>query len=269
MFGREKARLRQDPRRVPFRTIEPRLSVKGLSVKAIIIGFACLLLGGADLVHAELPPRPAENGAVVEDLANVLSSEARTGIASILWGLLEDGKPPVVVVTVASLAGQSVEAYAGRLFDSWGIGQKGRNRGVLLLVAIGDRKARIELGASWGGGEHSASRQIMDSHIVPAFKRGDFDTGVLDGVRALDAMIRGESIPPPTPPWWFWPAVVLFFVAVTAIALSLFRSGRSGWGWAFLIAVGAFLFLVVRCVPRRGGSFGGGFSGGGGVTGSW
>ncbi len=235
----------------------------------VVVGLVCLLLGSADVALAELPTRPAQNGAVVEDLAQILSPDKRVGIESIQWALLEERLPPVVVVTVDSLGGQRVEAYARSLFDAWGIGQRGRNRGVLLLVAMGDRRARIELGAGWGGGEHRTSRVIMDSHIIPAFKRGDFDTGVLDGVRALDAMIRAEPLPRPTPPWWFWPAVVLFAVAVVAIAGSLFRSGRSGWGWAFLIAVGAFLILLLRCAPRRGGSFGGGFSVGGGATGSW
>ena len=176
-------------------------------MRRFLIGLACLVLGSADIANAELPARPAQHGAVVEDLANVLSAEARSRIVSIQSSLLEEGLPPVVVVTVDSLGGQSVEAYARSLFDAWGIGSGGRNRGVLLLVAIGDRRARIELGAGWGSGEHHTSRVIMDSHIIPAFKRGEFDTGVLDGVRALDAMLRAEPLPPPTPPWWSrWPA---------------------------------------------------------------
>lgn len=268
VLGQENARLGQNVNNGFGGAVETLSGAAGRWMTAIAFGFACLLLGGAVPAHAELPPPPAGNGVVVEDVANVLSPDAGSEIASILGALLEDGMPPVVVVTVHSLGGQRIEAYASQLFDTWGIGQKIRNRGVLLLVALGDRKARIELGAGWGGGEHFTSRQIMDSHIVPAFRRGDFDTGVLDGVRAIDAMIRAEPMPRPTRPWWFWPTLVLFFAAVVAIAVSLFRSGRTGWGWAFLIAVGAFLFLVLRCAPRRG-SFGGGFSGGGGVTGSW
>ncbi len=230
---------------------------------------ACLLLAATAAGAAKLPTRPAQNGAVVEDLAQVLSPETRTAIEAVQWELLGDRLPPVVVVTIDSLGGQQVEPYAQHLFNEWEIGDRGRNRGVLLLVAMGDRRARIELGGGWGGGEHGTARAIMDSHIIPAFKRGEFDTGVLDGVRALDAMIRAEPLPRPTPPWWFWPAAVLFVVAVVTIATSLFRSGRTGWGWAFLIAVGALVVLLIRCAPRRGGSFGGGFSVGGGATGSW
>jgi uncharacterized protein len=141
---------------------------------------------------------------------------------------------------------------------------------MLLLVSLGDREARIELGADWGGRHDAAAASIMQDLIVPAFKRGDYSTGIVDGVRGMDAMGRGLGLPRPTAPWWFLPAVILGGIAFVLLIVNLFRTGRRGWAWALLAALAALLFFIARNAGSgSGGGFGGGSGGGGGATGSW
>ena len=110
----------------------------------------------------------------------------------------------------------------------------------------------------------------MQSLIIPAFKRGDYSTGISDGVRGMDAMARGLQLPKPTAPWWFWPAVIIGGIGLVMLIINLFKTGRSGWAWALIVGIGLLLFFILRNMPSgSGGGFGGGSSGGGGATGSW
>jgi uncharacterized protein len=238
------------------------------------------------------PDRPGQWQFILDE-ARLLTQEDRDEIELIAHQTLRQTAAPIIVVTIRGLrhygAGFiSIEQYARKLFDHWGIGhpkvQAGgrevpRNLGVLLLVAIEDRKARIELGADWGRRKDSECREIMDDHIVAAFKREDFSGGILAGVKALAAMVKNEPIPSPPRPAWHY----LLMAAVAGLGIftivSLIRRGSNGYAWVFwgvvFTILGAILYFMMR---RRsysssggfsGGSFGGGFSGGGGATGSW
>ena len=92
----------------------------------------------------------------------------------------------VTSVISHSMVGASdayLERYATELFNAWGIGSERRNYGMLLLVSKGDRKARIELGADWGHRYDSDAKKVMDTLIIPMFKRGQFPGGILAGAR--------------------------------------------------------------------------------------
>ena len=222
------------------------------------------------------PDKPSSEHFYV-DGAGLIDTEAGDSIDLSATSLLVDEKVPLYVVTIASLAShdavtQSIEQYAAALFDHWGIGWQDRNYGILLLISKGDRKARIELGADWGGKFNYQAQQVMDELIVPAFKRADFATGIEDGVRGLDAMARGLELPKPTSPWWVLPLLIGGFVLVVLLIINLFKTGRSGWAWALLAALGVLLFFLIKAMLSNagsGGGFGGGSSGGGGATGSW
>jgi uncharacterized protein len=211
------------------------------------------------------------------DEARLIDPEDAAEIDRIAGDLLHSERVPLIVVTIRSLSSYGagdwgIERYARELFDHWGIGSERRNYGMLLLVSQGDRRARIELGAAWGTRHNVTAYEIMDRLIVPAFKRGDFSTGILDGVRGLDAMARDLALPKPKGSWWQLLLFIGLFALGIGVAISLIRSGRKGWGWALLAALGVLLFFFLRAAVSRsgsGGSFGGGFSGGGGATGSW
>jgi uncharacterized protein len=224
---------------------------------------------------AVFPDRPPDTDFFV-DGALLIEPADRERINEVAAALLAEEDVPVFVVTIRSLAaqdaaGQSIEGYARALFDEWGIGSEERNHGMLLVVSSGDRRARIELGADWAGQHDTAARSVMNDLIVPAFKRGDFSTGIVDGVRGMDSMARGLALPKPTAPWWFWPALVIGAIGFIALVVNLFRTGRSGWAWALIVGLGLLLFMLARHAGSRGsgGGFGGGSGGGGGATGSW
>lgn len=228
------------------------------------------------------PRRPDGETNVIADEAGLITASDAASINEIARRLRVDKKIPIVVVTIRSLAAhgaghRSVNRYATALFDAWGIGFEEHNYGMLLLVAKGDRKARIELGAGWGHAHDDEAREVMDDLIIPAFKAGDFSEGIVSGVEGLDAMARGEAIPGPPKPWWWWPLWIGLAALAGGVIHSLSSQGVDGWGYKLLmflcVAIGTILIgvLTFGALAGRGGggSFGGGFSGGGGATGSW
>ncbi len=221
------------------------------------------------------PEKPPESDYFVDN-ANIIQEKERTEINAIASKILSEEKIPIYVVTIPSLShyeasSHTIESYATALFDKWGIGFQDRNYGILLLVSKGDRKARIELGAGWGHEHDRASKDIMDNLIIKQFKSGNFSLGILDGVRGLDAMARGLALPKPTAPWWYFPAIIIGAIFLVMLIINLFKTGRSGWAWALIVAIGIMLFFILRNAGSggSGGGFGGGSSGGGGASGSW
>jgi len=227
------------------------------------------------------PERPADRG-FITDSAGLISSDDDVLIREIADALLTEKGVPIIVVTIPSLSHydsyDGIESYAMALFDEWGIGFTDWNHGILLLVAVADRKARIELGADWGQRKNGETDTIMDTLIVPAFKSGDFSGGIVAGVRGLDAMARDLVIPSPPKPDWYYPTIIGLVLLAIFTFVSLYRRGSSGWAWLFWSAVFIVLFFMLRAAASgsssssggySGSSFGGGSSGGGGSTGSW
>lgn len=223
----------------------------------------------------EFPERPDDANFYI-DKAGIINAEAAAEINLLASKLLQDEQVALFVVTITSLAdydaaGYSIEGYAADLFDKWGIGFEDRNYGMLLLVSKGDRKARIELGADWDRSYDRTAKEIMDTLIIPAFKKDDYSAGIASGVNGLDAMARGLSLPKPEAPWWFLPAIIVSVILFIALIINLFKTGRSGWAWALIALLGLIIFAILRSSNSGGssGGFGGGFSGGGGASGSW
>lgn len=263
----------------------------------ITAAFAVLLVGAGgargDLRIQLDPPGQRE---FILDKAQLLDENSETALRATCDKLLSDNAIPIVIVTIDSMAdhgggGLRIETFARLLFDQWGIGhaqltsEKGGkpfswNNGILLLVSKGDRKARIELGADWGREQDALCQQIMDQQIIPAFKQGDFNGGIVAGVASLDAMARGKELPKPPEPWWHFALVIAFTALAIFTIVSLIRRGSGGWAWVFwaaIFAIGGYLLYSMLTSSSSGGSggsfgggsFGGGFSGGGGASGSW
>lgn len=255
-------------------------------VPAVIVfmSFACAIATAQEIMLE----RPGDRDFIL-DKAGLTEATTREEIRTVCDQLLTDQVIPIIVVTIDSMAqhggqGMSIESFAQRLFNQWGIGHtefRGAswNRGILLLVSKNDRKARIELGADWAHDFDPYCERIMQEQIIPNFKNGDFDEGIKDGVVALDAMARGLDLPPPVRPKWLIPAMIGGIALLIFTVVSLIRSGASGWAWLFWGAVFGLIFMILIGILRNagngggagfsGGSFGGGFSGGGGATGSW
>jgi uncharacterized protein len=152
-------------------------------VLLLLAGLFWLALGGAAQAQ-DYPPRP---DGPVYDGANILSPETETQLDAELRAYNKETGRAIIVATVPSLGGASIETYATTLFtDKWGIGGAKRDAGLLLLIAPNERKLRIEVGYGLHGyfGGIMAGRVINDV-ITPRFKEGNFDAGVTDGVAAI------------------------------------------------------------------------------------
>ena len=249
----------------------PMISVRQL-LTPLLIGLV-FSISSYSASAVTFPDQPPESEFFV-DQAGLLDEGARMAINDTARLLLQEEQIPLLVVTIRSLSSfdasaLSIEGYATQLFDHWGIGSQERNYGMLLLVSVGDRRARIELGAGFERTYDSQANDIMQSLIVPAFRRGDFPTGITDGVRGMDAMVRGLQLPKATAPWWFLPLVIGGAIFLGFAIYNPFKTGRSGWAWALIVAIFVALFFILRVASKSGGRFGGGSSGGGGATGSW
>jgi len=107
----------------------------------------------------------------------------------------------IVVLTINSLEGESLEDFSLRVAEQWGIGQKGKDNGALLFISRNDRKIRIEVGYGLEGSlTDLTAGQIIRNIISPRFRNGDFDHGVIEGVSAMINAVRGEyaASPPPS-----------------------------------------------------------------------
>lgn len=229
-------------------------------------------------------PYPQPDHGYVTDIAHVLTAQEEERLEQWLIQTEQGTKTEIIVVTIRSLqdypgsSNSSIEEFAKGLFNTWGIGNKPKNDGILLLVSVGDRKARIELGAGYPASRDTDANRIMQNTIVPEFRKGNYAAGIEKGVKAIIVEFTDYRV---GVNWRLVMYPVLILIAVI-VAISLFRSGRKGWGW---VVVGLILLLILgllrtlKEVNRFGkssgwsagglGGFGGGFSSGGGATGSW
>jgi uncharacterized protein len=162
---------------------------------------------------------PALTGRVVDD-AGVLDASTREALRARLQSLEEKTGNQLIVATVKSLNGTSVEDYANRLFRHWRLGEKGRNNGVLLLHAPNERKIRIEVGYGLEGTLTDAiSKFILANAVAPRFKDNDFNGGMTRGVDDIIKVLSGdEAFMRKAEPSWHWPQIHIF----PAIMLALF-----------------------------------------------
>jgi uncharacterized protein len=168
-----------------------RDSILSCFAVAMIVGSS--LAGGISFADPSFPPL---TGRVVDD-AKVLSPETRDDLEASLARHERATGDQVVVVTLATLKGYPIEQYGYQLGRAWGIGQKGKNNGVLLIVAPNDHRVRIEVGYGLEGKLTDAeSRVIIERDILPAFRRGDFDAGVRAGTASILTLLGGDAPDP-------------------------------------------------------------------------
>lgn len=129
----------------------------------------------------------------VTDLAGVLETETSAALEEQLRAYAERTSIEVAVATVESLDGTSIEQYAHRLFNEWGVGSADYDNGVLLLVAPNERKVRIEVGYGLEAYlTDAASSRVIHRAILPAFKAGDVSGGIQDGVSGIVTTLGGS-----------------------------------------------------------------------------
>ncbi|MFP1678201.1 TPM domain-containing protein [Alloalcanivorax sp. C16-2] len=229
-------------------------------------GLAALLWLMAASVWAA-PQFPELTGRVVDN-ANLLNPTEEQALADKLATEEQQSSNQVVVVTIPDLQGYPIEEYGYQLGREWGIGQEGKDNGVLLIIAPNERRLRIEVGYGLEGALTDAlSATIIQNEIRPAFRRGDFAGGINAGVDAILAAIQGEyQAPPPAKRIHVSGGLttLLYLIGLVVITI-LFTFGAMGGGGGRGRGGGA-MFLPMG-TGGFGGGGGGGFSGGGGFGG--
>ena len=144
---------------------------------------------------SSIPNPRTRDGTWVTDMPRALRAETVARLNSTIGDLERTNGAEMAVVVIKSLDGLSVEEAAVKLFELWGIGKKNKDNGLLLLWSTGDRRVRVEVGYGLEGtlpdGKVGA---ILDTFVIPKFKAGDFDQGVIDGVHALIGVVRAEPV---------------------------------------------------------------------------
>jgi uncharacterized protein len=215
---------------------------------------------------------PALTGRIV-DQANIISTDARQSIERKLVDLETKSGIQFVVATVNSLEGQEIEPYANALFRNWGLGEKTKNNGVLLLIAPKDRRVRIEVGYGLEGTLTDAlAKVIITNAIAPRFKAGDFSEGISRGVDDIITVLTTDSSE-----WEKRPALRLdnlptsdpvnWIIILIAIVIVILLIVSPGFRWFFFNVVLNILLSSGGSRSSGGSSSGGGFSGGGGSSG--
>lgn len=222
----------------------------------------------------------------VNDFANVIPSAQERQLEQMLVSLERQTGAEVAVVTLTSLDGGQIDDFAVRLYERWKLGKAGKDNGVLLLAAINDRKARIEVGYGLEGAiPDGRAGEILRTDVFPAFKRGQYGDGLIAAASSISERVARE-----------------YGVRLQnqSVASSRYRessgrtySRRHGNPLLNIILFIGFIYMAIRH-PRlllfllltsgRGGGrgyssggfggggfggFGGGSSGGGGASGGW
>ncbi len=139
-------------------------------------------------------PSPRPTGWVV-DLTGAVPDFAAKQLNELCEEIHTFRNAEMAVVVIESLDGKSIEEFANQLFNLWGIGKREFNNGVLLLWATGDRRVRIEVGTGLEAQiTDSRAGSVLDDHVIPRFKQGRFDDGVLAGMEVLATLVRGENV---------------------------------------------------------------------------
>ncbi|HEX3700308.1 MAG TPA: TPM domain-containing protein [Phenylobacterium sp.] len=227
-------------------------------------------MSGVALADPKFPPL---TGRVVDD-AHLLSADTVQKLDGELAGLEQQTGHQLVVATIPDLQGYDIADYGYQLGRTWQLGRKGINDGAILLVAPNDRKVRVEVGYGLEPVLTDAlSSVILQRKVLPAFKAGDMQRGVVDGTEALiqqlslpddqaKAQVAQAQRAAPAPSTGRPPIPVFFGIfLVFWVIMGLFRSRR------FYGGGGGLWWLLPLMLAGRGGGFGGGGYGGGGFGG--
>lgn len=171
------------------------------NIRPLLIGAGLILLTlrAAGAVVLEVPKLQAR----VTDLAGVLTPDQTAGLENKLKQFEASDSTQIAVLIIPSLEGEDLADYSARVATAWRLGQKGRDNGALLFIAMKERRVRIEVGYGLEPTLTDAlSRRIIENEIVPNFKQEQFYQGIDAGVTAIMQSVRGvyQATPQPERP---------------------------------------------------------------------
>jgi len=259
----------------------------------LLLGFFVALT----TAFAQQKPPALKPVGYVNDFANVLSQSTRFQLTALCTEVDQKAHAQIAVVTVKSLDGRPIEDFAVELFKQWGIGPKQSERGVMIVLAVEDRRYRFEVGYGLESILPDGKTGAIGREAVPYLREGNYDAAVLLMTqRVADVIAKdrggvltvGTSLPQPrktgsgreskfASPWQlFFPLAFIAFMIYAAIKRSsqpASRRYRGGGGWWMGPMMGGGGWGGGGFGGGGGGGgfggFGGGSSGGGGASGSW
>ena len=229
----------------------------------------------AGLLFAQDIPRPQ---GYVNDLAGIIDRNSAAEISGLIQSIESSSGAEIAVVTIPSLDGRAIEDLSVEYYQKWGIGKKGQDNGILILVALQDRKSWITVGYGLEGVlPDGLVGEIYRNEMVPRFKQGDYGGGIQAAIYKMGKIIGGEQVSYPKAKRKktnIGSYVYLIFLAIMLLSF-IGRRRSSGLGalW-FLTGFGTGRMSGGSWGSSSGGfggfgGFGGGSTGGGGAGGSW
>lgn len=224
---------------------------------------------------------------LVNDFASLFASNERLSLENKLVAYNDSTSTQITVVTVNSLNGYAEDDYALRLGRKWGIGQKDKNNGILILISKEDRAVNIELG--YGIEQYISdadAKRLIENVIIPYFRNGNFYQGVNSATDDMIAMLNGTynnttsyntSTTYSSEGMWVIVVLAIIFLAIIIIASNTkggggsggsYTGGRGGWTSGPMYGGGGSSWSGGSSSGGFGG-FGGGSFGGGGASGRW
>ncbi|MFX1702306.1 TPM domain-containing protein [Chitinophaga sp. CC14] len=249
-----------------------------------------LLMMAGLLANAQnIPPRP-NPPTLVNDFAGVLLKTEDDALEQKVVAYFDSTSTQIAIVTLKSIGDYDISQVSLKILRDWGIGTKGKNNGILILVSVEDRKIRIETGYGMEGVVPDAvANQIISQVIKPAFREGHYYQGLDGAVEAIQKAAAGEyrADPRQSKPGISPGAIFLIIMVIVIIVSIIGRGGgggrgggttynrRGGWIWPVIGGMGGFGSGSGGGGWSGGGGgggfggFGGGSGGGGGASGSW
>ena len=228
----------------------------------LLLGLLLVLIFGTGL-NAQLPS-PSNPPRLVNDYTGTLSASQINTLEHKLVAYNDSTSTQILVMLVDDLQGYSIEQYATEIGHSWGVGQKDKGNGVVILVKPkkGSERGEVNISTGYGMEQYvtdATGKNIIEKEMIPAFKEGDYYTGIDNAVNVImdlcsgkftqDEYNDGEGIP-----GWL---TLLFIIAVIIIFIKF----SSGSGQNYSGGGSRTIWIPM------GGGFGGGFGGGGGFSG--
>jgi len=272
--------------RMTFRLVKNKKMIKTYFLKITLFLFIFILINkisdSQDIPNRPNPPR------LVNDFAKILSPEEINSLEQKLLKFNDSTSTQIVIVTVNDLGGYDKASYANAIGEKWGVGQKGKNNGIFILVKPtgkkGDRIAQIATGYGLEGVVPDAiARRIVQNEMIPQFEKNNYYAGLDKATTVLIGLVKGEFTAESYKKKTGGGIAFSFIIPILIIILFFFLSGRrknsQTIGGSSLQWFAALMFMNSgRSSGSWGnfssggnsfGGFGGGSFGGGGAGGSW
>ena len=160
-------------------------------MRPLLAGIALLAAATLAVAAYTIPPNPPQ---AVSDYAGVLRPEDTRALEDLAREVWDKSKVAMVVVTIRSLEGEVLEELTLRWGRAWGIGERETNRGILLLLAVEDRKIRVENGYGVEGFlPDGLTGAILDDEALPSFRRGDYSGGIRKTMERIASLVAAEN----------------------------------------------------------------------------